>query len=116
MAHRARNPDLGERIAEHRSQLGLTQTAVAKRAGHVHTDGGVVSQRSAIDLAAPDEDRAVRGRRVSAATHSQRDQPQRKKDAGDRRSSQNGGPEPATLRAFDAICLVVFAHPVPRRS
>jgi transcriptional regulator with XRE-family HTH domain len=33
LAHRAKNPDLGQRIAAHRNQLGLTQTAVAKRAG-----------------------------------------------------------------------------------
>ena len=33
MARREKEPDLGQRIAEHRSQLGLTQTVVAKRAG-----------------------------------------------------------------------------------
>ena len=33
MAHRAKKPDLGQRVAAHRSQLGLTQTVVAKRAG-----------------------------------------------------------------------------------
>ena len=33
MAHQAKKPDLGQRVAAHRSQLGLTQTVVAKRAG-----------------------------------------------------------------------------------
>ena len=33
MARRAKKPDLGQRAAAHRSQLGLTQTVVAKRAG-----------------------------------------------------------------------------------
>jgi len=33
LAYRAKKPDLGQRVAAHRSQLGLTQTVVAKRAG-----------------------------------------------------------------------------------
>ena len=33
MARRAKKPDLGQRVAAHRSQLGLTQTVVARRAG-----------------------------------------------------------------------------------
>ena len=33
MTHKSKKPDLGQRIAAHRSQLGLSQTAVAKRAG-----------------------------------------------------------------------------------
>ena len=33
MARKTKKPDLGQRIAAHRSQLGLTQTVVAKRAG-----------------------------------------------------------------------------------
>ncbi len=33
MARREKEPDLGQRVAAHRSQLGLTQTVVAKRAG-----------------------------------------------------------------------------------
>ena len=33
MTHKSKKPDLGQRFAAHRSQLGLSQTAVAKRAG-----------------------------------------------------------------------------------
>ncbi len=33
MARRSKKPDLGQRVAAHRSQLGLTQTVVAERAG-----------------------------------------------------------------------------------
>ncbi len=33
MARKSKKPDLGQRIAAHRSQLGLTQTVIAKRAG-----------------------------------------------------------------------------------
>jgi transcriptional regulator with XRE-family HTH domain len=33
LARKAKKPDLGQRIAAHRSQLELTQTIVAKRAG-----------------------------------------------------------------------------------
>jgi transcriptional regulator with XRE-family HTH domain len=33
LTHQSTKPDLGQRIAAHRSQLGLSQTAVAERAG-----------------------------------------------------------------------------------
>ena len=33
MTHQSKLPDLGQRAAAHRSQLGLSQTAVAERAG-----------------------------------------------------------------------------------
>ena len=33
MAQRTKKPDLGQRVAAHRSQLGLSQTVVADRAG-----------------------------------------------------------------------------------
>ena len=33
MTHKSKKPDLGQRIVAHRSQLGLSQTAVAERAG-----------------------------------------------------------------------------------
>lgn len=33
MARQSKKPDLGQRVAAHRSQLGLTQTVVAERAG-----------------------------------------------------------------------------------
>jgi transcriptional regulator with XRE-family HTH domain len=33
LARKAKKPDLGQRAAAHRTQLGLTQTVVAKRAG-----------------------------------------------------------------------------------
>ncbi len=33
MTHQSTQPDLGQRIAAHRSELGISQTAVAERAG-----------------------------------------------------------------------------------
>jgi transcriptional regulator with XRE-family HTH domain len=33
LTDQSRKPDLGQRVAAHRSQLGLSQTAVAERAG-----------------------------------------------------------------------------------
>jgi transcriptional regulator with XRE-family HTH domain len=33
LARKSKKPDLGQRVAAHRSQLGLTQTVVARRAG-----------------------------------------------------------------------------------